>query len=83
MECAFCKKQIDNGYFKVTDEGMMCVCTDCLLKYDIIRKRHKKYNCAEIYRMHEAGYSNRTIAIYFETNPLIIGKIISEMERVL
>ena len=80
MQCSNCKKEINNGYFQNTDEGMMCICTECLRKYDSIRKKHK-FDCMEIYRMHEKGYSDRSIATYFETNPLTIGWILKDLER--
>jgi hypothetical protein len=31
--------------------------------------------------MHEEGYGNRSIATYFETNPLTIGGIINDIEK--
>lgn len=81
MKCSNCGKEIRSGYFTETEEGMKYICTDCLLRYDKIRKRHRKYDVSEIYSMHMAGYSAKTLASYFKSNPLTISGIINDMER--
>lgn len=81
MKCANCGKSITNGYFNETEEGMTCICIDCLLRYNAIRKRHPKHDCAKIYGMHERGFGSRSIATFFGTNPLTISGIIQDIER--
>jgi DNA-directed RNA polymerase subunit RPC12/RpoP len=82
MECSHCGKSIRNGYFNESEEGMTYICIDCLLRFDSFRKR-RKYDYASIYKMHEQGYCDRTIATQFGTNPLTISGIIKDIERTL
>jgi len=82
MICANCNKSITNGYFNESEEGMKCICIDCLLRFDSFRKR-RKYDYKSIYKMHEAGFCDRTIATIFDTNPLTISGIIRDIERSL
>jgi len=81
MICANCGKSISSGYFSETEEGMTCICIDCLLRYSEVRKRHPNHDIVAIYRMYQEGYGNRSIATFFETNPLTIGGIIKDIEK--
>lgn len=83
MKCASCEKEVTSGFFKETEEGMMCLCTDCLRMYDQYRKlvqKHRNLDCEGIYQMHQKGYGNKTIATFFGTNPFVVSRIIKEIE---
>jgi hypothetical protein len=83
MYCISCEKDIDHGYFKKTEEGVMVICLDCLLQYDQYRKIKAKwkYDHDAIYEMYQKGYSFKSIATYHGTNPLTVGHIIREKEK--
>lgn len=83
MICISCEEELTHGYFQKTEEGIMVICTECLLRYDKYRKivRKNKYDHEAIYKMHTEGYCDKTIATYFGTNPLTVGKIIRDIER--
>lgn len=84
MKCASCEKDITSGFFKETEEGMMCLCADCLLRYNQYRKiaeKHRGLDCIGIYEMHLNGFGDRSISTYFGTNPFVVNRIVKEMKE--
>lgn len=70
MKCENCEKQITHGYFW-EGESVKYICTDCLLRY-----RQTKYDRQAIVKHYNDGFSVKTIATQFDTNPLTVEYIV-------